>query len=430
MIYRLTFYFLLINQTILGAGWTSLGYGFNQYTQTIFVDSSDSKIYVSGAFTQADSIRAIGIAVWNGSHWDSLGQGMTYLQNNLAIAKFQNYIYSDGRFQSGSVDNFGGKFINNNWDSLGLGVNSSIHQFKEINGELWVSGAFTEVDGNSCNILAKWNGLNWNCIYLPYWNMIDDFLFYNNLLVIGGNFFDSSNNGVDLAFYDGFNFGIFDHPIYGGLSVIHSLVIFQGDLYAAGYFTQLDGNEGNFIMRWDGNQWHDVGGGTDNEIWCMTIFNNELYVGGFFNYAGGINTGNLAKWDGSQWSRATPSIITTGILDVQFFNNEVYIAGGFTEIDSIKVNYIAKYSGLLAIDDNLFNKEINIYPNPTNDFINIHGLLEPYEVIISDVIGKVIYSSKKLNANMAIDISYLKNGLYILNIKTQHGYIIRKILKT
>jgi hypothetical protein len=430
MNYKLVLFFILIGQTVFGSGWSSFGNGLNQYAQTLFVDSSDSKIYVSGAFTQADSVRAIGIAVWNGSYWDSLGHGMAYIQDNLAITKFQNHIYSDGRFQQGSPNNFGGVFINNNWDSLDLGVNGPIHQFREINGELWISGIITEVDGNTCNMLAKWNGANWNCIYVPYWNMIDDFLYYNNLLVFGGNFFDSSNNGVDLAYYDGINFGIFNHPIYGGFSVIHSLIIFQGDLYVAGYFTQADGNEGNFIMRWDGNQWYDVGGGTDNEIWCMRIFNNELYVGGFFDYAGGIHTGNLAKWNGSQWSIATTSIISHGILDIQFYSNEIYISGGFTHIDSLQVNYIAKYSGPLSIDENILNKNISISPNPTNNIINIHGLKNPVDkIFINDVVGKTVLINSKLGIDMTVEISSLKRGLYFLNIQTKEGCIIKKFIK-
>ena len=55
----------------------------------IYVDSIENKIYLGGFFYLADSIRAIEIAVWDGTHWDSLGNGLSFGQYNLAILKFK-----------------------------------------------------------------------------------------------------------------------------------------------------------------------------------------------------------------------------------------------------------------------------------------------------------------------------------------------------
>lgn len=87
--------------------------------------------------------------------------------------------------------------------------------------------------------------------------------------------------------------------------------VYNNELYVSGTFYQTQGNVGNFIQRWDGNQWYDVGGGTtyelnnpysNGQIHDMKVHNNELYIAGIFMYAGGVPAQDLAKWNGMVWS--------------------------------------------------------------------------------------------------------------------------------
>jgi len=400
-----------------GSGWEPLHYGMDAYVQTIYIDSVNSKVYAGGYFHYADSIRANNIAAWDGVKWDSVGSGIQHSLYNFAITNYQGLLYSDGWFTSTQFPNFGGRYSNSVWDTLGFGVNGPIYQIKEINGELFFSGQFSQAGGSSCLMLAKYDGTNWSCLNFPYevGGRVEDFLLYNDTLILGG-VYDDIQGGVNVSYFDGINFQILGHRIYGSIAGIHAMTIYNGDLYVGGYFLSSAGNEGNHIMRWDGTTWYDVGGGTDNEIFTLNVYNDELYVGGVFEYAGGVHTGNLAKWDGANWSQVTPSIISSVIYDIQFYNDEIYIGGAFRYVDSIPVNFIAKYALHTGINDLQTNNQLSVYPNPSANKLNIEisaGNIQ--KITIYDLTGKQIRTISCNTSKQEIDISTLSPGLYFLD---------------
>jgi hypothetical protein len=403
----------------------------NQAVQTIYIDSTYNKIYAGGGFYEADSIRTNSIAVWDGFKWDSVGTGVRYGQYNRAITTFQGLIYSDGYFSPRGY-NRGGKFNNVSWDTLGFGVDAQIYQLKEINGELWLSGQFTMAGGSACNMLAKYDGSNWSCMNFPYriGGRVEDLLIYNNTIVIGGGYSDSAGYSVGISYFDGMQFRILGHPLYGSIAGIHEMVVYRGELYIAGFFLSSAGNEGNHIMRWDGSAWYDVGGGTDNEIYALSVFNDELYAGGVFEYAGGVHTGNLAKWNGTNWSQVTPSIISPAVFDIQFYNDEIYIGGGFRFIDSIPVNYIAKYALHTGIEDLQLNSQLSVYPNPSTNKLNIEihsGNIQ--KISIYDLAGKMIKTISCQSSKQEIDISMLSPGLYFLDAISDQRTFRKRFVK-
>lgn len=75
-------------------------------------------------------------------------------------------------------------------------------------------------------------------------------------------------------------------------------------LYVAGNF-QLTGDRWTHgLARWDGDAWHEVGGGIDDAATSMLVFDDgsgpALYVGGSFRHAGG-RPARVARWDGVRW---------------------------------------------------------------------------------------------------------------------------------
>lgn len=85
-------------------------------------------------------------------------------------------------------------------------------------------------------------------------------------------------------------------------------------LFAAGLFGFAGGKPAMGIARWDGSEWHDVGGGISGPTLYGTPFGRDLeafddgsgpaiYLTGWFGHAGGIYTGGgPAKWNGAEWS--------------------------------------------------------------------------------------------------------------------------------
>ena len=81
---------------------------------------------------------------------------------------------------------------------------------------------------------------------------------------------------------------------------------------------------------------------------------------------------------------------------------------------------------LNAYEQNIFN-DLDIYPNPTNDFINIKQLGK-YEFQIFDVSGKLINSGKVINQKIAT-VS-LPKGIYVLVVQNDHNQkITKKIIR-
>ena len=131
-------------------------------------------------------------------------------------------------------------------------------------------------------------------------------------------------------------------------SMIHSMVEFRGELYAAGSFklTEFSYNMST-IARWNGRRWAAVGlpdWSSGAVILAMFIRDDQLYVTGQFSKAGGVPANNIARWDGNQWSALGAGIKGTG-LDLEWYNNELYVGGTFTQTGSLRVNNIARWNG-------------------------------------------------------------------------------------
>ena len=83
-------------------------------------------------------------------------------------------------------------------------------------------------------------------------------------------------------------------------------------------------------------------------------------------------------------------------------------------------------TGINNIDNQI--NEVKIYPNPTNDFVEIitKEIITKYEILTST--GQVVLSSK-YNGHK-IDMKTLKTGMYIIKISTQDNkQIVKKIIK-
>ncbi|WP_417428262.1 T9SS type A sorting domain-containing protein [Halpernia sp.] len=91
--------------------------------------------------------------------------------------------------------------------------------------------------------------------------------------------------------------------------------------------------------------------------------------------------------------------------------------------------WLATDSGLGLNDLAKSDINLEIFPNPSSDFIYIKNVKNNniYNLTISDSTGKLVFS-KEFNSNK-IDIKSLQKGLYYLTIKTQNGVKSFKFIK-
>jgi len=78
--------------------------------------------------------------------------------------------------------------------------------------------------------------------------------------------------------------------------VVWCLQVYNGKLFAGGYFTTAGGSPASYIAAWNGSSWSPLGSGTDYGIYSLAVLNNALYAGGVFLHAGGQPASRVAKW--------------------------------------------------------------------------------------------------------------------------------------
>lgn len=83
-----------------------------------------------------------------------------------------------------------------------------------------------------------------------------------------------------------------------------------------------------------------------------------------------------------------------------------------------------------SLNDQDFVQNLNVYPNPVTDVLNIDMTIESgveYEVFVSDIMGSVVTKVQK-NTNF-LQVSELGAGMYFLNVRTKDGVYAHKFTK-
>jgi hypothetical protein len=94
-------------------GWIPLGSGFDADVQVLAIHAG--RLVAGGSFTRADGKPASGLAFWDGSSWNGLGEGIA-------------------------------------------GADAIVHALHSGDGELWVGGSFTQVGDTVSVHVARWDG--------------------------------------------------------------------------------------------------------------------------------------------------------------------------------------------------------------------------------------------------------------------------------
>jgi len=102
--------------------------------------------------------------------------------------------------------------------------------------------------------------------------------------------------------------------------------------------------------------------------------------------------------------------------------------GACFSTDSI---FIGQVTGL---EDQLLRKEVLIYPNPVETFLNIvlpENIEEKIDINIYSLSGKKVYTARKMqkDSNIQIMVNYLQKGFYFVIIRNQNNYFRARFMK-
>jgi hypothetical protein len=76
----------------------------------------------------------------------------------------------------------------------------------------------------------------------------------------------------------------------------------------------------------------------------------------------------------------------------------------------------------------LLEENIEIYPNPAKDVLNINSAFAIKEVEIYDALNRLIEKRKANNKNIQLNIANLKAGTYLVKINTAKGEVKKKLI--
>jgi hypothetical protein len=111
-------------------------------------------------------------------------------------------------------------------------------------------------------------------------------------------------------------------------------------------------------------------------------------------------------------------------------NHRILISPFFTKKETpVSTNIANTIFQTLGIDDNPWDANIAVYPNPAHDVVNIKANSAIKSIQLFDVEGRVL-QTRLANENVVnIDISTHSNGIYFLKITSEKGIKIEKIIK-
>ena len=339
-----------------GSFWTSLGGGTDGRISALTTFDTDgagplpASLVVAGAFTSAGGVGANRIALWNGSTFAALGQGLDDWASTVAVFDDDGAgpnapaLYVGGDFEhAGTISALGiARWNGTNFEALGSGIDGPAAAMVVFDGALYVGGFFTTAGGTTVNGIARWTGSAWQALASGFDGAVQALAVYDPdgagpiaaALVAGGAFQLSGSTTVNgIARWTGSNWaalgtGITTPSAYPSIRAL--LTVTEGGatkLYAAGLartagsvtapsgsVPETPGGQAVLtVASWDGSTWATLGSGATcaaNESGrALAMFDDDgdgtasLFVGGHFTVAGANSTAGVARWSGTAWTR-------------------------------------------------------------------------------------------------------------------------------
>ena len=134
----------------------------------------------------------------------------------------------------------------------------------------------------------------------------------------------------------------------------------------------------------------------------------------------------------------TVDVILNGQWDLNSNNSDINLISSnsietiiqFTLRDGLSLELVLNKSSLSVDDFEANINEIKIYPNPSQNTINIQSEIEINEIELFSILGKKILLSKinRKENYIKLDLSVLLGGFYIIKIETDRGVTSKRII--
>ena len=165
-----------------------------------------------------------------------------------------------------------------------------------------------------------------------------------------------------------------------------------------------------------------------NDGYALAKGTSESYV--IIDIIGDFNVDPGSGWNVAGVANATKDKTLVRKSSVTQGNNNFTASAGTTAEDSEWIVYDKDtwtYIGAHTLSTFDFADQIiKVYPNPVNASLNISGLNAPVQASVFDMLGKLHIQSE---VTKTLDVSSLKSGLYMIEIKNATNAKVFKMIK-
>ena len=223
-------------------------------------------------------------------------------------------------------------------------------------------------------------------------------------------------------------FDVYDSDDVESISVfLKGTTVPGSQIYAALY--EIDANGGKIYLTQsddytvtsaDTNNWVSIPFSSGYQL-----FSGITYMAAVGGYANPVDTSVIGM---AQYTYpATCYIQKNGCLNTgQTFGNWYWTS----RVPMIRMNFVI----VSSVDEDVFNGRFMVYPNPTNNILNIemHDVDDQeYSISITNILGEKIYereSSIISNFKEVIDLSRFSKGIYFVQASNSESSITRKVV--
>ncbi|MBT8269110.1 MAG: T9SS type A sorting domain-containing protein, partial [Bacteroidia bacterium] len=145
----------------------------------------------------------------------------------------------------------------------------------------------------------------------------------------------------------------------------------------------------------------------------------------------GVGTLTFTYWEDN--SMASPPSMVGVPQVVHLITDDIYIditftswsvggggGGGFA--------YTRSTDNALSLPSENLNNDIFVYPNPATDYFKIGGLTDEAQFRVFNVLGSAVMKGN-VSPSESISLNGLNAGLYLLEINSDQGTIVKRFLK-